>query len=119
METTWLVRSLTLLASITLFAVILVACDDDLPAVSTRSSPLPPNVSSVAPHLETAGALLDELDEQADPTVAADRMPPPEELTWDPTQGFPSYPVPDGDPAPLVPGSFGTTFSAPLPPSPV
>src|SRR5438552_2615449 len=98
METTWLARSFVLLTSIALCAIVLVACDDDLPVSRTNAPPIPPSVASVAPHLETAGALLDELDDELNqataPPGAADRLPPPEEMDWDPTQGFPTYPMP-------------------------
>jgi N-acetylmuramoyl-L-alanine amidase len=46
-----------------------------------------------------------------------------ETLTYDPQTGFPSYPLPDGNPTPLgtpgTPGAFGPGFAAPLPRSPV
>jgi hypothetical protein len=47
------------------------------------------------------------------PSNQTDGRPP------DPSAWFPTYPLPDSDPPPLTPGSFGAGFAAPLPSSPV
>src|SRR5437763_3247533 len=68
------------------------------------------------PHLETAGDLdqFDQADTVVGPSAQAEDAAI---LTSD--DGFPSYPLPSGDPIPLGPAAFASGFRTPLPHSPV
>jgi hypothetical protein len=68
-------------------------------------------------HRETAGDLY--WFDQADMALAR-AQEPVEELPVTPQSGFPSYPLPSGNPEPLGPGVFAAGgFATPLPRSPV
>jgi len=74
------------------------------------------SASSDEPHRETAGD-LDQFD-GADALLAQEPPSSDPELTVD-SSGFPSYPLPSGDPTPLGPAAFRAGFRDPLPQSPV
>lgn len=76
-----------------------------------------PGYAGVVSHREAAGRL----DwQETDPGDLLDpAQPEPEILAFD-TDGFPSYPIPDGPAEPLSPGLFRSgSFAVPLPQSPV
>ena len=102
---------------------LLASCGPDGYSQGLGSRP-PQDEASAEPaptHLETAGALDDEVDagDNAPAPAARARAEDLGLLVYDPQTGFPSYPLPDGDPPPLTPGSFGPGFAAPLPRTPV
>ncbi|HZT09270.1 MAG TPA: N-acetylmuramoyl-L-alanine amidase [Chloroflexota bacterium] len=84
---------------------IVVAC------VVPRVAPTP----EAPQHQESAGA-LDWPDDGRTPVASDDARTP---IAFDGTGDFPSFPLPDGEPAPLGPALFRSGFSNPLPPSPV
>jgi len=115
---------------ITASAILLLAACASASAPSTSAAnssdanPPPAGQSLPAtPQLAALGSLPQEIAEaqspdSADATDGSDATPtatPQEDLYAD----FPTFPLPDGNPPPLGPGSFGPAFREPLPPSPV
>jgi N-acetylmuramoyl-L-alanine amidase len=108
----WLARLLTL-ALTTLGAVLIVSCAgfQGGAVAEIRDVGLAPLIRDQV--IEDTGG--------ADAPGALNLMaaPEPETVILDPVTGFPSFPLPDGNPEPLGPAVFNSGFRDPLPRSPV
>ncbi|MEA2639218.1 MAG: hypothetical protein QOF51_612 [Chloroflexota bacterium] len=124
-----LARCTALALSALLAALVLLGCgaSTSAPAPDFIAESPPTSVPVIAPPpaaLASAQAdLLDQLDDDTSTATSLDSTtndaPPSEVVAVDPTTGFPTYPLPDGNPPPLGPGAFATGFRNPLPASPV
>jgi hypothetical protein len=121
------VRFLVTVVSLVLAATV-VACGEFRPAepeTAARAAEIPgvfPAVSAESaaePHREAAGSLGLETDERLMLNAAALQAQEPESFSWDAVQGFPSYPLPDGEQPVLGTDASRASFGTPLPRSPV
>src|SRR6266545_957039 len=75
------------------------------------------DIPSAVVHRETAGDVYQ--FDGADAVASDDGTPASDLALIMDTNGFPSYPLPSGDPVPLGPAAFRSGFRDPLPRSPV
>ena len=126
---TSLLARLTIILGTIVLAVTAIACGvtpPGAPEFAVRAVRAPaqeprPSSESSAPavHLESAGSLGLDAEEPLLVNDSLATMQEAEAFLWDVTQGFPSYPLPEGEqPALGTPASRGA-FSTPLPRSPV
>jgi N-acetylmuramoyl-L-alanine amidase len=123
MSGAWPRIGILLLATFLAFGVA-IGWAQQLSHTTSSESPFAPSAESghidaASAHLETAGDLnwFDQVDE----LVGRDEQPPVDaaQVVTD-SDGFPSYPLPSGNPEPLGPAVFQSGgFAAPLPRSPV
>jgi N-acetylmuramoyl-L-alanine amidase len=84
----------------------------------SQASTLRPEVREQAIELVATGG-IDSLSLEMPLLHSVVAVEPEIALIYDPVTGFPSYPLPDGEPLPLGPGVFNSGFRDPLPRSPV
>jgi len=124
---TVIVRSSIVLLTAFLAALGVFGCSS-APATPSGAQGQPPTTAPLASDApKVIGPLASLTDPSGDDEDVGEQTPPATQPsapdvtapTIDASSGFPSYPLPDGNPPPLGPAVFGPEFRAPLPPSPV